>query len=92
MKYSHLKKTIIWAAAILIISGIFSLYQNIDSFSLAAGKTSQKLDRLFGDMGVLPHPYLTEPVDITLKNISGKEVRLSDFKGNIVFINFWTTW
>jgi len=30
--------------------------------------------------------------DFTLKNLSGKDVSLSDFRGNIVFLNFWATW
>lgn len=41
----------------------------------------------------------TEPVvegktapDFTLKDLSGKDVRLSDYKGKIVFLNFWATW
>jgi peroxiredoxin len=33
-----------------------------------------------------------EAPDFTLKNIKGEEVRLSDLKGKIVFINFWATW
>lgn len=30
--------------------------------------------------------------DFTLKDLSGKEVSLSDFAGNIVVLNFWATW
>ncbi len=30
--------------------------------------------------------------DFTLKNLQGEEVSLSDFRGNIVLINFWATW
>jgi peroxiredoxin len=33
-----------------------------------------------------------EAPDFTLKNIEGDEVSLSDYKGKIVFINFWATW
>lgn len=33
-----------------------------------------------------------EAPDFVLKNIEGEEVRLSDLKGKIVFINFWATW
>jgi thiol-disulfide isomerase/thioredoxin len=29
---------------------------------------------------------------LALKDLSGKTVRLSDFKGKIVLINFWATW
>lgn len=30
--------------------------------------------------------------DFTLKNLDGEEVKLSDYKGKIVLINFWATW
>ena len=52
----------------------------------------QELDRLFSDMGVLGFPFPTDPIEITLKDPNGQQVSLSDFRGKIVFINFWTTW
>ena len=30
--------------------------------------------------------------DFTLKDISGKDIRLSSFKGSPVLLNFWATW
>jgi peroxiredoxin len=30
--------------------------------------------------------------DFTLKDINGKSVSLSDFKGKVVVLNFWATW
>jgi peroxiredoxin len=33
-----------------------------------------------------------EAPDFTLQNLKGEEIRLSDLKGKIVFINFWATW
>jgi len=30
--------------------------------------------------------------DFTLEDIDGKKVSLSDFRGKIVFLNFWATW
>ncbi len=30
--------------------------------------------------------------DFTLKNASGANVKLSDFKGKVVLLNFWATW
>lgn len=30
--------------------------------------------------------------DITLNDLSGKNLRLSDIKGSVVFINFWASW
>lgn len=33
-----------------------------------------------------------ESPNFTLKNLDGKEVSLSDYRGKIVLINFWATW
>ena len=30
--------------------------------------------------------------DFTLKDINGKDVKLSDFKGKVVVVDFWATW
>ena len=37
-------------------------------------------------------PEKYQAPDFTLKNLDGKDVKISDFKGKIVFINFWATW
>lgn len=44
------------------------------------------------------HPVLTEIIvgelapDFTLNNLEGEEVNLSDYRGKLVFLNFWATW
>jgi peroxiredoxin len=43
-------------------------------------------------VGVIKVPPAKDPVAINLKDVDGKNVSISDFKGNIVFLNFWTTW
>jgi len=30
--------------------------------------------------------------DFTLKNLDGKEISLSDFKGKVIMLDFWATW
>lgn len=32
------------------------------------------------------------PVDFTVKDLAGKPVSLSDFRGQVVLVNFWATW
>ena len=33
-----------------------------------------------------------EPVDFSLESLDGDEVRLSDFRGRWVLVNYWATW
>jgi thiol-disulfide isomerase/thioredoxin len=33
-----------------------------------------------------------KPADLTLRDLAGKKMRLRDFRGQIVVLNFWATW
>jgi len=37
-------------------------------------------------------PVAAEQVDFTLKDLDGKPVSLSDFRGKWVIVNYWATW
>jgi len=76
----------------LIAFSLGALYF-LDTALLAKSKTrGPDLDELFDDMGVVKVPDMLVPVEITLKDADGKDVRLSDLRGKIVFLNFWATW
>lgn len=34
----------------------------------------------------------TRPAELTLKDIKGRYIRLHDYRGKVVLINFWATW
>jgi thiol-disulfide isomerase/thioredoxin len=34
----------------------------------------------------------TRPAQLTFKDIRGRYVRLSDYRGQVVLVNFWATW
>ena len=73
----------------IVVLGIFGYGYLTDSTGRVMAdeqsKNEQKKD-------IQEEPKKFEAPDFTLKNIDGKEVSLSDFKGKIVFINFWATW
>ena len=33
-----------------------------------------------------------KPAELNLRNVEGKKVRLSEYRGKIVVLNFWATW
>jgi len=78
---------------ILILPALlgFAAFQLLDADSPDKDDHSE-LDRLFEAMYVLKVPHADEPVEVRLNDTSGREISLSDFKGKIVFLNFWTTW
>jgi len=75
---------------VLVCSGLAALtFFNTD---LSAKTDRRGMDRLFSIVGVIKVPPAKDPVRINLKDMNGKNISLSDFKGKIVFLNFWTTW
>ena len=81
-----------WLSVFLIASLIAGLHLLPGDFFTAAGSSEQKLDRLLGKMGILKMPHGAQPLEIQLNDLFGNAVRLSDFRGKIVFLNFWATW
>ena len=79
---------------LLFIALIFSGFAALLLFDveLLAKTDSRGMDRLFGIVGVIKVPPAEDPVRINLKDMNGNNISLSDFKGKIVFLNFWTTW
>jgi len=74
----------------LVVFGLVGLgFLQVDLFAKTA---NQELERLFGDLGVLQIPPDTDPLEITLEDPTGRPISLAEFRGKIVFINFWTTW
>jgi len=82
----------------LFLIGIFLISSAVVSYSsqaqqmLTAEEENQKTDRLFHELGIINVPHIAPPVDINLTDINGQQCILSEFKGKIVFLNFWTTW
>ena len=83
---------ILLASVLLISSGIIAIVA-LDGYPLAKiDSGSNNLDRLMADIGVSPHPFSNDPLEAKLLSTAGRSVDLDDFRGKIVFLNFWTTW
>ena len=97
-KRKELMKKKIWIIILLpfvitlITLRIISYDKPKSNLSGDKNANSLEIDRLFRDMGVLKVPHIAPPVDFSLLDLNGNKVSLSDFKGKIVFLNFWTTW
>ena len=69
---------------------IFFLFGMI-IFSPSASATSVTAEE-FRQMGLQPPKQRLESIDFELEDLSGATRRLSDYKGKVVFLNFWATW
>jgi peroxiredoxin len=84
-------KTVLLSILLVVTAGVaFHLFYN--KFAAAAGLQQPELDRLFGNVGILKIPHVTRPLEIQLKDVHGNTVSLSNFRGKVVFLNFWATW
>lgn len=45
-----------------------------------------------GELGIIKLDDKIKAPDFALKDLNGKELTLEDFRGKIVFLNFWATW
>ena len=85
------KKTVLLSIILVAIAG-FTLHFFYNGYVATAGSQQQELDRLFGNMGILKIPHATQPVEIQLRDAYGNWIRLSDYRGKVVFLNFWASW
>ena len=46
----------------------------------------------FNDLDLLRPGRAVAAADFTVPDLAGKPLRLRDFKGKVVFLNFWATW
>lgn len=84
--------TIMGFVVISITIVLLALRERGDTPSTPSDFAGNKLERLFRDMGIVKVAHVTDPVEIALKDLNGNMVRLSDFRGKVVFLNFWATW
>lgn len=54
-----------------------------NSLKLATQKAKEELIKMYGDI---------KAIDFALTNLEGKTIKLSDYKGKMVVLDFWATW
>lgn len=90
------KRGMIAAAAVLVVVSVLMVW----GFSNRkpegeSGRTSSKAEQIeayLAKLGVQRYIGMVEAADFELPDLGGKQVRLSTFRGTLVFLNFWATW
>jgi thiol-disulfide isomerase/thioredoxin len=75
-----MKKVLIIVGTVLVLIGL-TYYADKATRLQGTGKTT-----LLSDATGKSEP------DLSLKDLDGKTVSLADYKGKVVFLNFWATW
>jgi thiol-disulfide isomerase/thioredoxin len=75
-----MKKVVLIILTVVVLIGITIYADRATRVSSAGGA------RMDAKIAGKPAP------DLKLKDLSGKDVALADYKGKVVFVNFWATW
>ncbi|WP_455382232.1 TlpA disulfide reductase family protein [Salinispira pacifica] len=54
--------------------------------------TLNGVQQALADVGISPFREGVHSVDFTIQTLDGKKRSLSDYRGKVVFLNFWATW
>ena len=89
-KITNIKVLIL--CVLLVSSVIFTLVVLGNRAPARIESDSSKLDRLMADIGVAGHSFSTDTFAVKLRNTAGRFIRLDEYQGKVVFLNFWATW
>ena len=89
LKNKQMAIGVVAAAAGLVIAVIALVFNGSDDQKTSSGSSPHPT---FKAMHILPVKEAPSQLDFTLPNLEGVPVRISDFRGKVVFLNFWATW
>ena len=92
LRYTSIVIRVVLALCLLILSSDFMSYSWAAGQKIAERAPDPITEKLFRDMSIIYIPHIPPPRDFKLLDLNGNMVSLSDLKGKIVFLNFWTTW
>jgi len=83
-----MKKTVLVVLTVLLLIGATIYADRLTRVKVKTGGTTLKSDVPVSDAAKNGEPA----PDLTLKDLNGNNVSLSDYKGKVVLVNFWATW
>ena len=70
---------------------IYSLFIVLVSFTLSFSSEKSR-EELFSKIGIQPIKGDTRAPNFCLEDLKGEKSELNNFKGKVIFLNFWATW
>lgn len=92
LRKKYVAITVLLLANLVLIASIGVSFMPEVVLAKTTEPSDFETERLFRDMKIIRMYRIAPPVEISLLDIHGKQITLADFKGKIVFLNFWTTW
>ncbi len=77
----------------ILTSALFIVFAALLSFNTGAKSKDIPPDQdLMASMKITRIAESPKAPDFVLQDLEGKSFRLSDLRGKVVLVNFWTTW
>lgn len=89
---------ILLISVVLVILGLFFVLEKDDgsfksSHDISGDNSKETVEVMDEDMEEYEEVQIDRSApDFTLPNLKGEQISLSDYRGDIVFLNFWATW